>query len=69
MLHTAKQIQKATWHTVKENPRMFSFKIVKEFIFIRPEEEGNTRSSPEGCVAERPKNTTTTVAAWCRGCS
>jgi hypothetical protein len=43
MLHTAKQIQKATWHRVKVNPRMFSFKIVKEFIFIRPKEEGNPR--------------------------
>jgi hypothetical protein len=63
MTHTAKPIQKATWHTVKLNPRMFSFQTVKEFIFIRPEEEGNPRSSPEGCAAERQKITTTTVAA------
>jgi hypothetical protein len=38
-----------------------------EFIFIRPEEEGNPRSSFEGGEAERPKVTTTTVATWCRG--
>jgi hypothetical protein len=36
---------------------------------MRAEKEGNPMSSPEWGVAERPKVTTTSVAAWCQGCS